>query len=504
MSFTSSLFAAGFGASQSGSTPGWISQMVTGFGGPTFAGTAVNEHTAIKVTAVFRAIALIADAVSMLPIDVLQRVGDRREDRSDHPVAELLRRPNPLMTSIDLRGAEQAHALQYGNAYLDIRRNERGDPIELWPLLPDRTMPIGIKRFDDEREIVYRTIVASEQIHISPKDVIHVHGLSFDGIRGYRPLQLAREAVGLALGLEEFAAKFFSNDAKSGGFLEHPGLLNDEAHKHLTDSMQAQGGLGNAHRIKILEEGMKFNATTIAPEDAQFLSTRGFQIEEIARIYGVPLHMLQQTSKTTSWGTGLTQMQLSFVMYSLGPWLVRWEQELDRKLFTDEEIAAGFFTRHNVNALLRADAAARARFYNSALDKARGWLARDEVRALEDLNPDDIANEAAAPAVPGFAPADNSDDEPPDNDNDNDGDDDGDDEPPDDTTPKEQQTIFGYHLQNGVVEINEARANLNLPDRGYGNQTVPAYLATLKPGPPTGSDDDEPPPDDDGDEDGDE
>lgn len=413
MSYAAALFGISYGSSQGSGSDGWISQMFTGSGGPTLAGTAVNEQTALKVTAVFRAIAVIVDAVSMLPIDVLQRVGDRRESRPDHPVARLLRKPNPLMTPTDLRGASQGHVLQYGNAYIDIRRNQRGDPIELWPLLPDRTRARGIKRFDDEREIVYQTIVGSETIIISPADVIHVHGLSFDGIRGYAPLALAREAVGLALGLEEFAAKFFANDAKSGGYLTHPGTLSDPAMKRLSDSMAAQGGLRNAHRIKILEEGMEFKPTTIAPEDAQFLATRGFQIEEIARVYGVPLHMLQQTSKTTSWGSGIAQMSLAFLIYTISPWLIRWEQELARKLFTDDELDAGFFLRHNVNALLRADPMARAKFYNAALDKAKGWLVRNEVRTLEDYNPDDVQNETAPAMAPGFGPAGDTDDEPP-------------------------------------------------------------------------------------------
>jgi HK97 family phage portal protein len=404
MSFASSLFAVAYGPSQSISTDGWISSFFSG-AEKTFAGTSVNEQIALQVTAVYRAIALISDAVAGLPIDVIQRVGDRREERPDHPVAALLRRPNDLMTSVDLRCAEQTHALQYGNAYVDIQRNQGGDPIALWPLLPDRTRAVGVKEPNGERVIAYETVVDGDRLVVDPKDVAHIHGLSFDGIRGYSPLQLARQAVGLALGLEEFGSKFFGNDAKSGGLLEHPGRLSDKARENLSKSMGVQGGLSNAHRVKVLEEGMKFNATTIAPEDSQFLLTRSFQVEEIARLYGVPLHMLQSQAKSTSWGSGIAQMSLGFLIYTIAPWLVRWEQELERKLLTEAELDGGFYLKFNVNALLRADAATRASFYAAALNKATGWLARDEVRALEDLNPDGIENEAAAPVASSFGAA---------------------------------------------------------------------------------------------------
>lgn len=412
MSLASSLFAVSFGGSQSSSGDGWISQGLFGVvGGPTYAGVAVDEQRALKFTAVYRSVALISEAVAMLPIDVMQRIGNRREDRSDHPIAILLKNPNPLMTAFDLWCAVQAHSLQYGNGYLEIQRTQGGTPIALWPLLPDRTRPTTMEAGFDDRRVVYQTVVSGKFFKILPADVVHIHGLGFDGLRGYSPIQLARQGVGLALGLEEFGAKFFGNDARSGGFVEHPGKLGAEAQKNLQDSFEAQGGLKNAHRIKVLEEGMKFNATTITPEDSQFLLTRSFQVEEIARLYGIPLHMLQSQAKSTSWGSGIAQMSLGFLIYTLQPWLTRWEQELGRKLLTKGERADGFFIRFNVNALLRADAKTRADFYEKALDTAAGWMGRQEVRALEDLNPDDIENIAPQPLGMAPAPPDDDDDE---------------------------------------------------------------------------------------------
>lgn len=405
MSFAASLFAVTGRSVTTASNDGWESVFGVPFGGRTFAGTWVDEQTALTVSAVFRAVALISEAVAMLPIDVFQRVaeGDRpgaptiRVEHPDHPAARLLRRPNQHMNSVDLRSAVQSHALQYGNGYVEVQRNQGGEPIALWPLFPDRTRPQPVTA-GGERVIVYRTMVDGKPFDVQPPDVAHVRGLGFDGIRGYSPLALARQGIGLAKALEEFGAKFFGNEARSGGFLEHPGKLSPEAHKNLRESMEAQGGLDNAHRLKILEEGMKYNAITIAPEDAQFLLTRSFQVEEIARLYGIPLHMLQSHAKSTSWGSGIAQMSLGFLIYTVAPWLVRWEQELETKLLTEEERRGGYFIKHNVNALLRADAATRAKFYTAALNRATGWMSRNEVRALEDLNPDDVVNEG--PGVP--------------------------------------------------------------------------------------------------------
>lgn len=415
MSFAASLFAPRPRAAVQGfrTSNGWIPNVAAP---PTAAGVQVDEQIALQVTAVYRALAIISDAIAMLPIAVYQRIGDRREEVHSHPVAELLRRPNPQMTSVDLRAAKQAHALGYGNGYTNIRRTERGVPIELWPLLPDRTRPERRDLGGGEWDVVYRTVVGGKTVTVEPADVAHVHGMAFDGIQGYSPLYIARNTIGLAMALERFGGKFFANDAKSGGFLQHPGKLGEPAVKNLRESMSGQGGLDNAHRIKILEEGMKYVPTTIAPEDAQFLMTRAFQVEEIARLFGIPLHLLQSHSKTTSWGSGIAQMSLGFLIYTLEPWIVRWEQELARKLFTPMELSAGFYIKHNVNALLRADPQTRASFYTAALNKATGWMVRDEVRALEDLNPDGIENEPPSPQMPSasprFPPADQGPEEP--------------------------------------------------------------------------------------------
>jgi phage portal protein BeeE len=340
MSFIGSLFGVAYGPSQSSSGDGWISQGLFGVGGgPTFAGVLVDEQKALTFSAVYAAVSIIAEAVGMLPIDLMRKDGDNSVEVTDHPVARVLKKPNPIMNAVDQTTAIQGHGLQYGNGYEEIQRTEGGEPIALWPLRPDSTSPVAVDR-DSERRIVYQTTVGSEQISLEPSNVIHIRGLGFDGLRGYSPLFLARQGVGLGLALEEFGSKFFGNDAKSGK---------------------------------------------------------------------VPLHMLQSQAKSTSWGSGIAQMSLGFAIYTLGVWLVRWEQELTWKLLKPEEIAQGYYIKINVNALLRADAKTRADVYTKALNTSTGWMSRNEVRALEDLNPDEIENTAPQPF--GEAPPADDDDE---------------------------------------------------------------------------------------------
>lgn len=393
------LAAIIFGPGQSSSSPdGWISAVNP----PSHAGPAVSEHGALQLTSVYAGVGVIADAVAQLPIDVYQKQGDQRIERPEHPVSVLLSEPNPYVGAFTLRNTIQGHTLLWGNGYLEVQRTNEGRPVALWPMLPDRTA-IDRVEIDGAPRYRYRTSLPDgTQAMLDPADVIHIPALGFDGLRGYSPIWLARQAVGLGLALEQFGAKFFANDAKSGGFLSHPGKLGPEAHARLREQMNAQGGLSNAHRMKILEEGMTYTATTIPPEDAQFLMTRTFQVEEIARLFRIPLHMLQSQSKTTSWGTGIGQMSLGFLIYTLAPWLVRWEQELARKLFTEVERRSGFYVKHNVAALLRGDPATRSQYFERALKKETGWMEKNEVRALEDLNP---LEEDEAAATPPVAPA---------------------------------------------------------------------------------------------------
>jgi len=362
----------------------WVVRAIGG--GRTDAGVPVSEATAMRFTAVYACQAIISDTMAQVSLNLHRRYRDpvtrrvRTEVALEHPAQRLVHDdPNPRMSSFTLRQTAQGHTLGWGNGYIEVQRNNGGDPVGLWPLMPDRTTP----RVTDAGVLVYDTQVGGRSFTLPSADVIHIAGLGFDGIKGYSPIYMARQAIGLGLAAESFGAKFFANDAKSGGFLMHPGKLGDDAVSNIRDSfVDRQGGNENAHKPKVLEEGMKWVSTTIAPDDAQFLATREMQIAEIARIYRVPLVLLQLMEKTTTWGSGVEQIMLGFIQWTIAAWAKRWEEELNRKLLTEAERLAGYYFKFNLNSLARGDMAARMRFYNGGI--SGGWMNRNQARALED------------------------------------------------------------------------------------------------------------------------
>lgn len=375
-----------------GGSDGWFVRMLGG--SKTSAGTSVSEYTALYLPVVYACLNRIGNPIANFPLEIRQRDGLGGSTKvTEHPMSQRLGlRPNDYMSSRSLRKTTQGHALLWGNGYQEIERNMRGEAVGLWPLLPDRTRP---HRVDGVLE--YRTNIDGRTFRIDHGDIAHIMDLSHDGYIGYSQVAIAREAMGMAKALEEFGGKFFANDMKSGGFLMHPGKLSPRATQNIrtgdgrpraapenpASAVEGQGGLDNAHRVKVLEEGMKFIQTTIPPEDAQFLGTREFQIAELARIYDVPLVMLQSHEKSTSWGSGIEQLMLGFVRQTILPWVEATEQEYNWKLFTEEQRAAGMFVKFNMNALLRGDMAARAQFYKQMFELG---MTINQILALEDMN----------------------------------------------------------------------------------------------------------------------
>lgn len=372
-----------------GSSDGWFIRMLGG--GKTSAGTAVNEYSALYLPVVYACLNRIGNPIANFPLEIRQRSGAGSVRVEEHPMSQRLGlRPNDYMSSRSLRKTTQGHALLWGNGYQEIERNQKGDAVGLWPLLPDRTRP---HRVDGVLE--YRTNIDGRTFRLEHGDVAHVMDLSHDGYIGYSQVAIAREAMGMAKALEQFGGKFFANDMKSGGFLMHPGRLSGNARTNIKGpdnktnperpeaALEKQGGLDNAHRVKVLEEGMKFIQTTIPPEDAQFLGTREFQIAEIARMYDVPLVMLQSHEKSTSWGSGIEQLMLGFIRQTVLPWVEATEQEYNWKLFTEAQRDAGMFVKFNMNALLRGDMAARAVFYKQMFELG---MTINQILALEDMN----------------------------------------------------------------------------------------------------------------------
>lgn len=385
--------SAHYGPSSSvGANDGWFVKLLGG--GPTKAGTMITESNALYLPVVYACVNRIANPIANFPVGIVEPDGKGGWTRvTSHPMSERLGlRPNDFMSSRTLRKTTQGHALLWGNGYQEIERNARGEAVGLWPLLPDRTRP----RRDGDR-LVFHTNIAGTTYQLAQENVAHVMDLSHDGYVGLSQVALAREAMGMAKALEEFGGKFFANDMKSGGFLMHPGKLSPRARGNVrggdgqqqaapenpASAVEKQGGLDNAHRIKVLEEGMKFIQTTIPPEDGQFLATREMQIAEIARMYDVPLVLLQSHEKSTSWGTGIEQLMIGFIMQTVAPWVQATEQELTWKLFTEAERARGLKVKFNMNAVLRGDMAARSAFYKSMFELG---MTINQILALEDMN----------------------------------------------------------------------------------------------------------------------
>ncbi len=356
--------------------------------GPTAAGKVVNERTAMQTTAVYACVRILAESIAGLPLHVYAYKGQGKERMPAHPLYFLLHdAPNPEMTSFVFRETLMTHLLLWGNAYAQILRDGRGRVIGLYPLLPDR-MDVGRDSKTGDLYYLYTRSAeenphfkAAGQIRLRHEDVLHIPGLGFDGLVGYSPIAMAKNAVGIALATEEYGATFFQNGARPAGVLEHPGVLKDPS--KLRESWQSvYGGTKNVGKIAVLEEGVKYQPIAIPPEEAQFLETRKFQIDEIARLYRVPPHMIGDLEKSSF--NNIEQQSLEFVKYTLNPWVVRWEQALQKALLTDKE-RKDYFIRFNVDGLLRGDYKSRMEGY--AVGRQNGWLSANDIRSLEDMNP---------------------------------------------------------------------------------------------------------------------
>jgi len=382
MGFMTNVAAGFFGPSeQIGGPDNWLMRAL---GIRSKAGVTVSEYSAMHMPAVYSAVGVIADNFAQVPVGVFRQTPRGAVQDTSHPIAEALRSsPNPYSNSFTWRQTTMHHALLWGNGYTEIQRNNRGQAMALWQMLPDRTRPIYE---NEDRGLYYQTNVGGRMFDIQPDDMLHIKAIGYDGLIGYAPLTMMRQAVGLGLAMEEFGSKFFANDAKSGGFLMHPGRLGVAGKKNLADSMgkEGQGGLDNAHRVKVLEEGTKFIPTMIPPEDAQFLGSRSFQVEEIARIYRVPLVLMNSHEKTSVIGSSMEQLLLYFVLLTIQPWIVQAEMEMNRKLFTPAERKAGYFVRFNLDALQRGDMAARATYLKSMW--GIGAISPNEARTSEGRN----------------------------------------------------------------------------------------------------------------------
>lgn len=356
--------------------------------GRTTSGKPVNERTAMQTTAVYACVRILAEAVASLPLHVYEYQDDGGKKLvHDHPLYYLLHdEPNPEMTSFVFRETLMSHLLIWGNAYAQIIRDGAGRVLGLYPLLPDK---MEVQR-DDKGNIYYVYSRNSDEnptfkeygnIKLKAEDVLHIPGLGFDGLIGYSPIAMAKNAVGMTLACEEYGASFFANGANPGGVLEHPGVLKDPS-KVRESWNSVYRGVSNAHKIAVLEEGMKYQQIGIPPEEAQFLETRKFQINEIARLYRIPPHMVGDLDKSSF--SNIEQQSLEFVKYTLDPWVIRWEQSLQKSLLLPGE-KGKYFIKLNVDGLLRGDYQSRMNGY--AVGRQNGWFSANDIREMENMNP---------------------------------------------------------------------------------------------------------------------
>ena len=354
--------------------------------GSTTAGQNVTERTAMQNTAVYACVRVLAESLATLPLHLYQLTDDGGKQRvNDHSLSFLLHdAPNPEMTSFIFRETMMTHLLLWGNAYAQIIRNGQGQITGLYPLMPDR-MDVNRARngelyytytrnYDD-----YQAKDESKQVVLLSDEVLHIAGLGFDGLIGYSPIAMAKNAIGLSLAAEQYGSTFFKNDATPGGILEHPSVVKDP--ERLRKSWQSQFSGPSGHSIAVLEEGMTFHQLSIPPDQAQFLDTRKFQLDEIARIFRIPPHMIGDLERSTF--SNIEQQSLEFVKYTLNPWCVRWEQAMNQQLLSKEE-QGRYFIKFNVDGLMRGDYESRMNGY--AIGRQNGWLSANDIRELEDLN----------------------------------------------------------------------------------------------------------------------
>ena len=339
------------------------------------AGVTVSETASLGMPAVWRAVNLIAGTCASLPLHAYRSEDDVRLPMNGGQAAALLASPHPDMTPFEVWETVYSHLLLWGNGYLRVLRDQNGRIAELWPLHPSR---IQAGRASDATK-VYQL---DGEAGYTDNEILHIPGFGYDGICGVSPIRLAKQGIGLALAAEKYGAKLFGSGSLASGILQTEQRLDRASADRLKADWKSKvgGGVDHAHEVAVLDAGAKFQQLSIPPEDAQFIETRRFQIAEVARIFGIPPHMLMDTERSTSWGTGIEQQGIGFVVYTLRPWLTRVEQRLTQILRP-----AAVYAKYSVEGLLRGDTQARYAAY--AVARQWGWMSVNEIRRLEDMPP---------------------------------------------------------------------------------------------------------------------
>ena len=350
-------------------------------------GEKVDEQSAMQISTVYACVRLLAETVAALPLHLYRYTDDGKgkESAFEHPLYRILyRQPNDEMSSFIWRETMMTHLLLWGNAYSQIIRDGRNNVLGLYPLLPEN---VEVDR-DEQGQLyyiyhAYTDEVPGEQnqdIYFRKDEILHIPGLGFNGLVGFSPIAMMKNSLGTTLAVEKYGASFFKNGAQPSGVLEHPGVLKDP--QKIRDNWTAvYGGANNAHRVAVLEEGMAYKAISLPPEDSQFLSTRQFGVEEICRIFRVPPHMVQSLEHATF--SNIEHQSIDFVVHTLTPWLVRFEQAIIKDLLLEEEQDV-LFPKFNVDGLLRGDYQSRMNGYATGI--SNGFLSPNDIHRLENMD----------------------------------------------------------------------------------------------------------------------
>ena len=343
------------------------------------AGKNVTARSAIQVSAVYACVRVIAETIASLPLAVYEDTEEGSHKAMDHPLYRLLHdEPNSEMTSFVMRETMMSHLLLWGNSYSQIIRNGKNHIVGLYPLLPEQMV---VDRNARGKLTYTYTTTSGEQVLLKPEEVLHIPGLGFDGIVGYSPIAVEKNAISLGIAAEEFGSKFFSNGARPSGILTHPNTVKDP--KKLREAWNsAYGGSTNSGKVAVIEENMHFEAISIPNNEAQFLETRKFQVEEICRIYRVPPHLIGNLDRATF--SNIENQSIDFAVHTIRPWLVRIEQAMNRALFPENE-KGRFYVQFNIDGLMRGDYKSRMEGY--AIARQNGWMSANDIRALENMNP---------------------------------------------------------------------------------------------------------------------
>lgn len=358
------------------------------FGAMSSSGVTMSERIAEGLPAIYACVHVISETVGQLPLKLHRRLpqGGKSPD-TDHPLYSILHDlPNPEMTAYQFREMVTRHLAIWGRAYAEVQRNGRGEVVALWPLHPSR-MFVGRNELN-QKTFKYWMGKGEYQTWVFDPDrppILHLHLNSDVGLDGRSPLMINRDSLGITKATEDYTGAFFANGAVPGVVATAKHRLSPAAREHIRESWLARfSGAPNSHKLAVLEEGLTIETLGVDPDKSQLTALRSAQIEAAARIYRVPLPLIQEQTKTTTWGSGVEQLMLGFVNITMMPWFIQWQQAIKRDLLSRKS-----FETHDpvfvINSLVRGDIEKRYEAYRKA--RQNGWLNGDEIRELEDLNP---------------------------------------------------------------------------------------------------------------------